>query len=328
MNLEVEFRFPNTYVAKRPPTAEGKWEFTFASLAGHERRATRLGTIESKAARFENGHWIVPTQVSLFTERGKRNVMLARRDATEVTSFLLPLPARPGAAFEEWSLWIPRQQADGQPWPLDRMACRFRVQKVPLPPPQQSQEDWMAEQAAKKEAVFVAIPAEAPLQHWFPYLDFPQPQTARALERIASRTNLVADLRQLALGSDAELAGKALQCIEKLPVPSAELNPVVEAVGRDLIERIRKVNATPRKADPSYEGAANASIRFSGWMCAVRTLREKCGGDFTAELKTILVLSRVRTESHVMQVNICRVASYYVHEWTGIAPLPTDPKPR
>ena len=329
LNLEVEFRFPNTSGGKKPPTAEGSdWEFTLASLSGHTRRNSREGEIQTKAARFENGQWIVPTQVYLFTERGKRNVMLARRKATEVTSFLLPLPARPGSEFEEWSTWIPRQQASGQPWPADKMSCRFRVQKIPLPPPPQSEADWKAEQDAIKEAAFVAIPPDAPVQAWFPYLDYAQPQTDRAVKIIASRPNLVAELAKLALGEDAELAGKALRSIEKLPAPTAEFIAPVEAAGRDLIERIRIVNATTTEADPSYEGAANASIHFSSWMSAVRTLREKCGGDFTPQLKTILELSRVRPDSRCMRADICRVASFYMHEWTGLAPLPTDPKPR
>lgn len=328
LNLEVEFRFPNTHRSKKPPTAEGDdWEFTLASLAGQSRRKSRDGEIQTAAARFENGQWIVPTQVYLFTERGKRNVMLARRQATEVVSFLLPLPARPGHEFEEWSAWTPRQQANGQPWPADKMSCRFRVQKIPLPPPPQSEADWKAEQDAIKEAAFAAIPADAPVQRWFPYLDYAQPQTERAVQLIARRPNLVAELGKLALGEDAELAGKALRCIEKLPAPSAEFIAPVEAAGRDLIERIRQVNATSVEADPSYDGAANASIRFSSWMCAVRTLREKSGGDFTPELKTILELSRVRSDSRSMTADICRVASYYMHEWTGLAPLPTDPKP-
>ncbi len=328
LDLEVEFRFPNTHAAGRPPTAEGNWQFTLASLSGQTRRKQHEGTILTKFARHEHGQWIVPTHARLFTERGQRNVMLARREATEVMSFLLPLPPRPGPGFEEWSEWLPRQQANAQPWPVDKMSCRFRVQKIPLPPPPQSEAEWKAEQDAKKEAAFAAIPADAPVQSWFPYLDYPQPQTARALALIANRPNLVAELGRLALGVEAETAGKALRCIEKLPAPTADFNVTVEAAGRDLAERIRQVNATTVEADPSYEGAANASIRFTGWMCAVRTLREKCGGDFTPELKTILELSRVRPDSRCLRADICRVASFYLHEWTGLAPLPTDPKPR
>jgi hypothetical protein len=57
-------------------------------------------------------------------------------------------------------------------------------------------------------------------------------------------------------------------------------------------------------------------------------LREKSGGDFIPELKTILELSRVRTDSRGMKFDVCRVASYYLHAWAGVEPLPTDPKPR
>lgn len=208
------------------------------------------------------------------------------------------------------------------------MSYRFRVKKEPPPPPRKTQAEYQAEEAAAKEAEFVAIPADAPVQNWFPYLDYDQPQTERALRLIADRPNLAVELGHLALGEDAELAGKALRCIEKLPAPSADFIAPVEAVGRDLAERLRRVNATPVEQDPGYHGAAEISIRFSGWMCAVRALRDKAGGDFTPELQTILELSRIRTDSQVMRADVCRVASYYLHQWAGIAPLPTDPKPR
>lgn len=327
LTLEVEFRFPTTANAGQPPTAKGEWRFQLDSISGHTQRNYRSGEIKTNAARFEAGRWIIPAEVFLFTERGKRCISL-RHDDQDAGGFLLALPRRPGREFEQWSNWLPRQQASGQPWPADKMSYRFRVQKVPLPPPPKSHEEWEAEQAAEKEAEFAAIPADAPVQSWFPYLTHEQPQTERARQIIASRPNLVAELGQLARSEDAELAGAALRCIHALPAPPAELITPVAAAGRDLAERIRIFNATTVEADPSYEGAADVSIRFSGWMEAVRTLRDKCGGDFTTELKTILELSRVRTDSHAMRSDVCRVASYYLQQWAGIAPLPSDPKPR
>ncbi len=329
LNLEVEFRFPDRFDRKQSPEAdEHDWRFSLAALAGQTRRTWREGEMLGEAARFENGQWIVPAKVHLFTERGKRNVLLVRQEVKEDYNWLLPLPPRPGVEFEEWSDWIPQQLAAGAPWPTNAISCRFRVQKIPLPPPPQSQADWKAEQDAKQEAAFTSIPADAPVQAWFPYLDYEQPQTERALQLVAGRPNLAMELGQIAVGEDAELAGKALRCIEKLPAVTAEFIAPVEAAGRDLIERIRQVNLTTVEADPGYEGAANVSIRFNGWMSAVRVLHEKCDGNFTPELKSILELSRVRPESHCMRQDICRVASYYLHQWAGIAPLPTDPKPR
>jgi hypothetical protein len=29
-----------------------------------------------------------------------------------------------------------------------------------------------------------------------------------------------------------------------------------------------------------------------------------------------------------MRTDVLRVASYYMHKWTGLEPLPSDPKPR
>jgi hypothetical protein len=328
LTLEVEFRFPASTNTATPPTADGEWTFQLASLAGYTQRNSDTGKVATDKARLENGRWIVPTEVLLFTERGKRSVSLYRTETKDVFGFMLPLPRHPGKAFEEWSDWIPRQQADCQPWPADKMSCRFRVQKIPLPPPPKTQAEYQAEEDAQKEAEFLAIPADAPVQSWFPYLTHEQPQTERARKIIAGRTNLAPELGQLALHEDARLANAALRCMSELPNPDADYIAAVETAGRDIAERIRKFNETSVEADPSYEGAADVSIRFNGWMEAARQLRTKSNGDFTTELKPILELSRLRTDSYVMQVDVCRVASYYLHQWAGIAPLPTDPKPR
>jgi len=238
------------------------------------------------------------------------------------------LPGHPGREYEHWSEWLPKQQSDGQPWPADKLSYRFRVKKVTPPPRPKTQAEYQAEEAAEKEAEFVALPPDAPLERWLPYVDYDQPQTERAVQHIANRASLAAELGQLAVDEDAEVAGKALRCIEKLPAPSPELIAPVTAAGRDIATRLRQINATTVEQDPGYHGAANLSIRFSAWMCAVRKLREHCDGDFTAELKPILELSRERPDSNVLRMDVCRVASYYLQQWAGIEPQPSDPKPR
>jgi hypothetical protein len=160
-----------------------------------------------------------------------------------------------------------------------------------------------------------------------PYLE-KNPQKERALQKILNRPQVAKELTNLALGENAEMAGQALYLMAKLPKPTAELIEPVQAVSRDIAERIRKVNTTAVEEDPSYMGACNVSIRFNGWFEVVRTLRAEGNGDFTPELKTILELSRVRKDSHAMQADVCRVASFYMQEWAGVAPMPGDPKPR
>ena len=87
------------------------------------------------------------------------------------------------------------------------------------------------------------------------------------------------------------------------------------------------MNDTPVDQDPSYQGAADVQVRFSAWRVAVQSLRQKRGADFIPELRRILELSRVRTDSRVLQ-DVRRVASYYAKTWGGIEPAPGDPPPR
>lgn len=327
LNLEVEFRFPNTLPTGKPPTAEGEWLFRLAALAADTQRTYRDGNLSTTAVRLEEGRWVVPAVGYVFTQRGKRVISL-QRDGKDEGGFLMSLPARPGRQYLEWSEWLPRQQAGGQPWPADKLSYRFRVQKTVPPPPPKSEAEWKAEQAAEEEARFAAIPADAPVQTWFPYLAYEQSLTQRALKLIASRTNLVTELGTLAVSEDPKLAHAALNCIGLLPAPPRELIPAVQSAGRMIAARIVTFNETPKEKDPDFETAVDPATRFYGWLPAAKALRAKCGGDFTAELKRILELSRVRPESHCMREDICRVASYYLHQWAGIAPLPTDPKPQ
>lgn len=327
LNLEVEFRFPNNLPAEKPPTAQGEWVFRLASLSGHTQRTYREGELQTNAARFEGDRWIVPATVQFFTERGKRVIDL-RRDNQDAGGFLLSLPARPGRKFLEWSQWLPLQQANGQPWPADKLSYRFRVQKtVPLPPPK-TQAEYQAEKNAEEAEEFEDIPADAPIETWFRYTAYQQPLTERALQVITSRSNHVAELSALAVDADAEKAHAAMICISQLPAPSKELIPGLAAAGHLIATNIAKFNETPKEQDPDFATAVDPATRFYGWIPATKNLREKCGADLTPELKTILELSRLRPESTCMRRDICRVASYYLHQWAGIAPLPTDPKPK
>jgi hypothetical protein len=327
LNLEVEFRFPAGINGRNPPTAEGEWYVMLDPLTGGDvGRTYGFGKIDTKAARLENNRWVVPTTIPLFTQRGKRFVSLYQPESSKDSyGFFLPLPRQPGKSFEQWSEWLPKQQPNGQPWPDDKASCRFRVQIKPPPPPPR---DYDAEQAAAKEAEFVATSAEASLSTWLSYTSYEQPQTERALQAIAKRPNLVSEMEQCALDSDTDMACNAIRCIRLLPPPLEPFNSPMERVGRDIAERIRKANAISPEQDPSYVGMADIARRFTAWHQTITVLRQKSGGDFTPELRTILELSRVRKDSHSMQMDVCRVASYYLHEWAGDAPLPSDPKPR
>jgi hypothetical protein len=237
------------------------------------------------------------------------------------------LPGRPDPDHEQWSDWGPQPRGDQPPWPDSQPSYRFRVQRI-LPPASQPSEPDIRE--AEAQAQFDAIPADAPLGVWLPYTQpgLNERRAAAAMQHITARPGLVRELIPLMLAPDPQQAALALGLVGQLPQPSADLIPGVDAAARDIIARMKKFNAAPPGDDPSYEGAADAGVRFSGWLAAVRALREKAGADFIPELQEVLELSRMRTDSRVMEQSVRRVASYYLQAWAGVAPHPDDPPPR
>lgn len=190
--------------------------------------------------------------------------------------------------------------------------------------------EYEAARAVDTQSEFDAIAFDAPLSAWLPYTQEGQEESRRAvaIERMASKEGFSTELGALMLNADARQAEAALRLIAQLPAPEATLIPPVTNAGRDLIARMEKANATTPEQDPRGEAVADVSIRFSAWMEAVRALREKTHGDFIPELEKILELSRLRSDSQVMQQDVCRVASFYLSSWTGIDPLPGDPPPK
>ncbi len=335
LNLEVEFRFPANPNTTNPPTADGKWYVQLdPNTSINPDHASGYGEIKTTAARLEDGRWIVPTIVPLFTERGRRSVTLFKEGSKDEIIFFWScrcqaVRARP---LKNGATGIPsdwRMASHGPPpnrWPV--FTAQYRSSFSPTPPPPAP---YVDEMAVKAEAAFVALPRGRSLVSMAalitPTYDQPH-RNKRALQAIAKRPNLPREIEELALGDDAQLASDALRCVTKLSIPLEPFNAPMQKVGQNIAERIRKVNAVPVEQDPSYLGAADISVRFSAWHTTISLLREKAGGDFIPELKTILELSRVRKDSNAMQMDVCRVASFYLHEWAGVAPLPTDPPPR
>jgi hypothetical protein len=127
LRLEVEIRLP---VDQRVPPAEiaGAPEFLLGSVVNQTRRAAEAGALKVAAARHDDGRWIVPAEARLFTSRGRR-VIEARVGDALLAAFEVPLPARPGEEYEQWSGWFPQPPAGAPPWPDTRASFRFRVQR-------------------------------------------------------------------------------------------------------------------------------------------------------------------------------------------------------
>jgi len=154
--------------------------------------------------------------------------------------------------------------------------CRLRSDTGP------TQEEEDAKARAALEASFRALAADAPVEEWLVFTrdGIEEPIRLAAAGAIAARPGVVTELSALIRGEDAHAADVAMRAVSLMKPPPAGLAPAVADVARELADDIRAVNATPAAADPSYEKAAELSVRFTGWSLAAWALHGREGVDF------------------------------------------------
>jgi hypothetical protein len=127
--LAVEIRWPASATA--PPASDTTpRHLRLFSVSGNTARNSREGALWPEDARREDGHWIAPGAVELYTSRGER-MLVVEPQPEGSKGWLVPLPGHPGKAQLEWSAWMPRSR-DGVPLP-DGFTMRFRVLPVNQP---------------------------------------------------------------------------------------------------------------------------------------------------------------------------------------------------
>ncbi len=122
--VAVEIRWPQGQPLPEETDTAG-WRVRLGSSVRNTMRAQEIGPLWREDARQEEGRWIVPGAVGLFTSRGKRTIDVLPEGILD-RGFLIPLPSRPGREFLEWSEWLPRAR-DGEPALAERYRYRFRV---------------------------------------------------------------------------------------------------------------------------------------------------------------------------------------------------------
>jgi hypothetical protein len=327
LELSIELRGPKGFVVPQPRDGGYPPE---AEVVVFDGRSQPTGELRLAEAKQVDGRWIVTATVPLDTSASQK---FLRAYLNEDYNLLFPLPLRshPDERDREWSAWVEAG------WPADKpkpapgasFTMRYRVELVEPPPPGPSAEEIAVRAAAQDEAKFQAVAPDAPIAQWLPYTRYgtSEPRLKTAIAHITSRASFVEELSALMLSADPEVRVDALRVLEHVEPPPAVFAAPVAEVGRLIAEAIRAFNQTTPEQDPAYAGAAAVSVQFAAWMVAVRALQGKNGVDLTPQLRTILDLARSRPDSYVMRQDVVRVASYYVHEWTGTPPLPSDPPP-
>ena len=337
LTLQIELRLPPGHAKPAAPkkaspsafheTVTSSFYLTSVNTIGRDRG--EIGFLNVQAAREEDGRWIAPGYAPINTSRGKRALDFHVDGQDLPDRFIAPVPAHPGAESLQWSRWLPEHDDSGQPWPDSKPSYRFRIQKIEADKEEAALALDEKSVFARDKAKLNAIPADAPLEAYFEFTRYNAPTGIKslALEKMAAGPNFAVEMKAMMLNADADVAKEVLSMIEHVPHPTAELITAVEFVGQDLADRMRKVNATPAKLDPDFLLANDVAIRFYGWINAVAKLRAKDGGDFIPELRTIVELSRVRSDLEVIRRDVRRVAVSCLSEWAGVPPQPGDPKP-
>lgn len=107
--LSVEVAWPaGTSPLEQPDSSE--WLVRLSALRGRAARVSAEGPLWREEARLEEGRWVVPGAVGLFTSRGARMLSFEPEHLVG-EGFLVPLPGRPGRRDLQWSDWLPRSSA-------------------------------------------------------------------------------------------------------------------------------------------------------------------------------------------------------------------------
>lgn len=128
LDMLVEMRLPADQIEK-PQYGKGEATIELGAMATFKRvvRARRTGVLHVDQARQEDGRWIVPGEVGVFTTRGKRILLITLGPKSE--GFLVPLPAHPTGGDMAWSDWLPRDVSMVKPGQIT-LSYRYRVQQV------------------------------------------------------------------------------------------------------------------------------------------------------------------------------------------------------
>jgi hypothetical protein len=324
LDLAVELRCP---VDTAPVTADRSY-VTFIRLSG----GSSLGSSQLDVAHAQeiDGRQVVPAKF-LLTTSVKRKLLNIYLSPERNLLFALDFDSKPGLEDFEWSRWIDAASPVGEQAPPagKTFSVRYRVSFVEPPPPTPTHEEQQAAAEAEVEAQMQALAPGAPLESWLVYTRYgvPEARVARAVAAIRARPQLVSEMATLMSSDDAQGSQDAMRSLEHMQPPPTELGPAVAAVGSSIAKSLRELEDDP-VADPSYANAALISPRFSAWMVATRALQGKEGIDFVPQLQEIIEPARKHDKSHVLRMDVVRVASYYLQQWGGIEPLPTDPPPR
>jgi len=291
LDLIVEFRLPKG--ATQPVvSSEGNQHVFFASMGGPGQpdRASQTGVLEVAKARQENGRWIVPGSVFIFTSRGNRDVSMQLGDG-QATGFEVPFPGHPGSEYEQWSDWQPPFSGPGKPWPDTELSYRFRLQRRKPP-------EAVADESGQR---FAALGPDKPLEEWLAFFT-DQRNTIRDEAIAKAAAGRQAELARCLRSPEYGVYRPALYCVQMLPSMDPEVFQAMRDFAAQIEEQIRKFNAmSPQEEGYAELGKEIMWKRYEPWANAWPKVRILGMEDGRPAVEAIMRLAAVRKENTDMQ---------------------------
>jgi hypothetical protein len=265
------------------------------SVVNHVQRKSEKGEVNIEEARRENGRWVIPGNVGIFTMRGKRSIAL-NFEEKNVAGFLVPLPARPGKKYEEWSDWGPRPK-EGT-WPETNPSYRFRVRPVTPPPPP-------PDPAVVDAGQFAGLRPDASLEQWLPFMNnshASEERTKAIMKQVETRQTELAWLIRTTNSSMRELA---LSAVPKLTSMNLEVKDAVLTEGREIADGVRKFNEMKSDEPRFWDVQIELRSRFNYWKQAWWVVHQRFSLDGKPPVKEIYDLALVRaTETSMDEIEV------------------------
>ncbi|QJR37484.1 hypothetical protein [Gemmatimonas groenlandica] len=334
--IEVELRTPPvTALVERAGFDPG------ITLWNKHRKAYGFNTDYGSTVRPDGDRRVVTTRVELGSSAATRGLYVGWSEGCQL--FVeLRLPGKPTKAQFEWSEWQDEtvfSPSSGweQPGVDLHFAVRYRVifaPERPKPPTAAERATQESAEAARAEAsqreALAAIPVGAPITQYleFTQYQFPDAIKADAFRRMRESAHFAEEYSAVVLHVNSDTAAHWMRFAAEFPGDRA---PVIEAVrlaGADLAARIDSLSRKRKQTEGGGDANYDALARFGGFFSAAFALRESGVGDFTPELRAILVAARTKQNIPGVRSDIVRMASYYLQQWAGDKPAPDDPPPK
>ncbi|MEO7361759.1 MAG: hypothetical protein ABI120_15620, partial [Gemmatimonadaceae bacterium] len=128
--LMVEVRWPKSQTIS-PASDPVRYRIDLGMLSGNSVRTSKQGPLWTEDAHEDDGRWIAPAAVELFSARGKR-LITVQPTIANASGLVLPMPASPTEANFVWSEWMPRA---GEPTSAGADGFSYRFKVVPRSQP-------------------------------------------------------------------------------------------------------------------------------------------------------------------------------------------------